>query len=153
MYSIFDKQSAVNQILKYLGFRENGVFGERARILVRELQRENGLTESGIVDYETFNILLRDYKARQAKALARRTGLNSFPYSFGDSGSDVAVINSYVSDVLMRYSSELPSPREAYFTRDTERAILFLRGVLGLAPSVEVDEEFWVRLMQERAAF
>ena len=153
MYSIFDKEAAVNQVLKYLGLVENGVYDERARVAVSEFQESVGLSPSGVVDYSTFTLLLNAYNKRLVKEEAKVGGLNNFSYSFGDSGSDVAIINAYLSDVLAHYSSDLISPRSAYFTRDTEAAVNFLRGVLGLSPSKNVDEEFFVRLMRDREGF
>ena len=63
MYSIYDKESAINQVLRYLNLSENGIYSERARSAVRLHQRKNGIDESGIVSLFPEIILTPLYSA------------------------------------------------------------------------------------------
>ena len=151
MYSITDKESAINQVLEYLGLAKNGVFNERAREEVLIHQRRNGISESGVVDYITFNSLRDEYHANKARENARDGVIltPAFPYSFGDSGTDVARINSMLADVLSLYTTEGYIPRGAYFTRDSALAVTELRKIFRLPPGESVDEDFLVVLRRE----
>ena len=152
MYSIYDKESAINQVLRYLNLSENGIYSERASSAVRRHQRANGIEESGVVDFITFNSLLKDYKKIQNKKNAGWGMLteNAFPYSFGDQGTDVSIINAMLSDVLEDYSFFGYLPKGSYYSRDTADAVKMLSGVFGFLERDSVDEEFFERLRFER---
>ncbi|MBR2343055.1 MAG: peptidoglycan-binding protein [Clostridia bacterium] len=152
MYSIFDTEAAINQVLEYLGLAQNGVYGERERGAVTAHQRAAGLTESGVVDLATFNSLRDTYRRGEARSAAPVGVLSSpsFPYSFGDTGNDVAVLNSMLADVLTLYTTEGYLPRGSYFTRDSENAVRELRRIFRLPDSNELDEDFFVILRLER---
>ncbi|MBE6687087.1 MAG: hypothetical protein E7591_07630 [Ruminococcaceae bacterium] len=72
MYDINDKNSAVREIQTYLNTVSraagrdpcvvpDGIYDEKTRECVRSFQRQNGLDESGTVDYNTFELLYREY--------------------------------------------------------------------------------------------
>ena len=152
MYSIYDKESAINQVLRYLNLSENGIYSEKARSAVRLHQRNNGIEENGIVDFITFNSLYNDYKISQNKKNAGQGILTdkTFPYSFGNQGTDVSIINAMLSDVLEDYTYFGYVPRGSYFSRDTADAVKMLSKVFGLSERDAVDEEFFERLRFER---
>lgn len=77
-YDINDKSSAVYNIQRFLyylskrGYKipvvyPDGIFGPDTTAAVRAFQAEQGIAQSGIVDFATFKILVNEYRSAQDK--------------------------------------------------------------------------------------
>ena len=52
------KGTEVMILQKYLGLKQDGIFGPQTELKIKELQKANGLTPDGIVGPQTWNIIL-----------------------------------------------------------------------------------------------
>jgi len=150
MYLITDKSTPIKVIQKYLRITPNGIFDERTKRAVMQHQVKNGLTVTGVVDYETFLSLKNNNQYRENHLLSKSVIYNaSFPYFFGNSGNDIAQINSILREVIGNYTVETRLPGGNYYNTYTEEATLRLREIFGLRASKQIDEEFFTRLYKE----
>ena len=151
MYRINEKTNAVREIQNYL--RElsriyteipilsvDGVYDERTREAVRALQRMQGLTETGEVDYETFLALYEAYRPLKDERIGESELIPAaaFPLRMGDSGSYVRILQSVLGEI---YS--LPLPADGFFGRTTEDAVRKAEERYLLTPSGTVDRKLW----------
>ncbi len=152
MYRIEDKEAAVKQVQRLLDITVTGVFDEETRLAVISFQNRKGLNESGIVDYESFTLMKEEYLKEDMRREARRRLPFSprFPYSFGDMGNDVTLINALLNDVMKEYTVEVLSVVGVFYSDRTENAVRELRKIFGLREGGHIDEEFFYRLTEEQ---
>ena len=154
MYNIEDKPSAIKEVQRLLDINQTGEYNNKTSEAVKEIQKSKGLTETGITDYETFSVIVEDYRER---VLSDPNGVKSlftpaFPYSLGDHGSNVDYINTIIRDVFEEYRLETKLPRGNYYTRDTENAVIRLRQIFNMGESKETDVTLFNRIILEREA-
>lgn len=154
-YMIEDKESAIRTVQNFLGISQNGIYDEQTRLAVMKAQKKYGLNETGITDYETFIVLKEEYEAkRRANEARRRIPTEArFPYSFGDMGSDVTVINALLHEVKERYTIDVLSPLGVFYSDRSEKIVSVLRKIFGMNEGTHIDEEFFYRLTEERKLF
>jgi len=150
-YRIYDKVAAINQVRMLLGLTKNGVFDEKIANIVKEKQSSYGLVPNGVVDYATFQLLLKEYKSRKTINEADNIlyGNFNFPLSFANQGMHIKSLNSMLSEALQKYTVEFSFPKGAFYSRNTEKAVATLRKIFNMEHSLSVDEAFLVRLKKE----
>ncbi len=157
MYRIDIRGDAVREIQTYLRELEakegitpklgvDGVYGEETRRSVSAFQRREGLTETGEVDKETFDILFATYLAALAAASDESILIPApiFPLRMGDSGSFVRILQTVLSEIL---SMRIPS--DGFFGRATENGVREAEGRYGLSPSGSVSRALWLKLARD----
>ena len=148
MYYITEKHNAIKTVQRFLGQNQTGVFGKGTKRSVTAHQAQNGIEPTGIVDYETFNSLKDNYNTISESCII----FSSFPYKRGDSGSELAIINAIIGEVIDKYTFEGVAPVGEYYGDDTVEAVIRLREIFMLEHSEEIDEKFISRLITEKNA-
>ena len=153
-YSIYDKTAAINRVRLFLGLSANGTYDIEVIEKIKSIQKKSGLLQSGIVDYETFKLLVQEYNNELIKRKGGEVlfGENNFPFRFGNRGNNIILLNTMLREVLQEYTYEGDLPTGAFYSRNTENSVSRLRKVFGLKDSNTVDEEFLYRLKQETEA-
>lgn len=127
----------------------DGSFGPGTTASVRSFQRTYGLTETGVVDLETYNTLYNVYTGLvESVDLTFRPGVAvPFPgviLSQGADGEDVILLQNYLNFIAQSYP-EIPTvPVTGYFGAQTEAAVNAFQDTFGLsgAPNV-VNAVVW----------
>lgn len=161
MYLINDEKSAIKEIQKFLyviSQREktiphiavDGYYGDETRIAVTEFQRLNFIEENGKVNKETYDLLYILYLDVLNEKNSSDTGLNSerFPLKMGDSGNDVAILNSILRE-LRQYYRELPITYGDFYSPDTENSVKEMQKHLRQEANGIVSESFLAILKKE----
>ena len=162
MYRIFDKESAIREIQKYLyrlsdKYKDiprvfpDGVWGDASREATLYFQRIFGLSPSGVVNNITFDRLYKEYRNILFHDDAEKfpESASSFPYKFGDRGCTVLKINHSLEE-LRKYYGDITSVRtNDFFSRDTEEAVRDIRSIFGLPGNPIVDISLFDRINKE----
>ncbi len=150
MYRIEDKASAIKEIQRLLKINESGFYDTVTRDKVKDTQKQNGIEQTGIVDYTTFVKIVNDHKRSSDKIWnSNYLFLPDFPYRTTNIGSNITRINDALKIVLKDYRYDGIIPAGGYFGNDTVNAIRFLRKVFMLDDSDEIDEELMNRILYE----
>ena len=157
MYRIDIKSDAVREIQTYLRELEardgvtpklsvDGVYGEETRRSVSAFQKKEGLTETGEVDKETFDVLFAAYLAALAAASGESVLIPAaiFPLRMGDSGSFIRILQTVLNEIL---SMRIPS--DGFFGRATENGVREAEARYGLSPSGSVSRALWLKLARD----
>ena len=153
MYHIEDRVSAIKSVQKMLLIPPTGIYDSKTRDTVIKIQRMYRLEESGVADYETFEAILAEYnKEKLRESDFSYLFAPKFPYTEGDIGDNIRLINEALELVLKDYRYDGPPPKGRYLGQDTVGAVKFLRGVFKMPLSEEIDRGFLNRLLLERDA-
>ena len=153
MYRIEDKKSATKEVQRLLGIHQTGVYDPATATTVKSLQGTHSLLETGVVDYQTFNVLVEAYGRRKRQKWDNSyLFLPSFPYKKGNFGENIQRINQALSIVLKNYFYENELPFGAYFGEATAEGVRYLREVFNIDGPDEIDEYLMNRIMLERDA-
>ena len=161
MYHINDKSSAIRDIQRFLlaisqyndylpHISVDGIYNDELKYAVKEFQSFNRLPITGTVDSETFKLIYEAYTLTLLTEESKKESLNSesFPLKIGDSGNDVAVLNSLLRELTQRYP-DLRSPMGDFFSLDTEYSVIMLQDIFNFEKSGIADEIFIKRLKNE----
>ncbi len=163
MYNITNRNRTVREIKKYLyfvaeyGYPEmpkttiDGIFDEETANSVKGFQRAVGISETGVVDLITFNLLYAAYKRIVDEKTSRGYIItdNGFPLMPGDINEDVRVAHTLISE-LGRIFTELQSVGNSnYYSKKTESAVRQLRKIFMLKDEPFIDKILFARMIAE----
>ena len=161
MNKIHNERDAIWRIQYYLHFirdrshpelpplTPDGIYGDETRLAVEEFQRLYGLDVSGVVDYETNEMIYAIYLENAEEGVLTADFMQGLPASFGSSGITVAVLNSMLFELRKIYP-DLPRVKMSnYFGYDTKSAVLALEEIFGFKESGTVDIKMYRRLVRE----
>ncbi|MBR2931079.1 MAG: peptidoglycan-binding protein [Clostridia bacterium] len=149
MYNINDKPEATRAIQRMLGINESGIYDERTRAAVIDVQAEAGYTSDGLVDLKTFEEIRRIYDVRARAECVRRLVSVEFPYREGDYGDHIYSANELLAKTLSFFSHEHLLPRGYIYTSSTSLAVARLREIFALEDKAEIDGELYLRMLEE----
>ncbi len=137
MYNITDKESYIRELQRLLGIRQSGRYDSVTRARVNDVRSNNGLAQDGTVDYETFVLILEEFRRSKPASSVYRDYL---PITEGDVGEQVGYFNSIMAELLARYTKDIPRPKGRYFGRDSAGAVRYLRSVYALEGELSIDD-------------
>lgn len=148
MYFITDKKSAVMDVQRMLSLvfpdkmiSTSGIYDDKTKEAVLELQRSSEIRESGRVDMVTFNELRRSYEEAERKIEVRSmTASLPFPIGFGFVSDEMIFINTMLGFVIEYYGVENRVRYNRLYSEATGRAVRIIRTIYGLHPSDQIDE-------------
>lgn len=159
MYRISDKKAAIKEIQSYLAVISNGdlivvpsgVYDENTRLAVSDFQKRNGISESGVVNFETFTAL---HDAYEKETNRRRTSkitdtFIEFPLTPGSRRQEMIHVNEMMNNLLEYYGRGKIHRRGDYFSRETACAVAIMREIYSLPEGTEIDEELYERLTND----
>lgn len=159
MYHITDEGAAIMRIQRYLisALREDGfppspidgVYAEDTRAAVRRFQAISGLSETGIVDEETFSLLYARHLEIEA---LEDTWEGAYPAEIlrrGDKGEEVRRLNSYLAELFLDERAPLLSTGEDEYSGVTEESVRILQKKWNVTETGEANRPFRRRLTEE----
>ena len=163
MYRLGDERAAIREIQKYLHFISDrvtqavpriaidGIFGDETREAVIQFQRYAGINEGGEVDFETFELLFKEYSNARLLYEAEDYFIDEmlFPFKKGDMGREILYINLML-DELGKIFPEIPRVDiKPYFSLSTENAVKEIRSIFMLETEPFVDIFLFDRMRYE----
>ena len=160
MYFIDDKAAAILALQEYLQkisrgeVYPSGIYDEKTRAAVKDLQRSRDIEPDGIADYKTFTAIYEEYLARVNGDEGEHLWDGGIPLPIfeGVYGEGVAYLNGMISELADSYGIWHSVKRTPRFSRGSADAIQTLRRIYGLRDGRDVDGELYQRMRSERRA-
>ena len=158
MIKVNNKPEIIRQVQTYLRkvnpdsiVALSGVYDENTRRWVMSFQAALGLTENGIVDKETFDLLYERYLALQTMDEVRRLygSSISFPILFGERQHGMVSINSMIADILDYYGITHRINKREFYSQETSEGVIMLKEIFLMDEEDYIDEIFYSRLIDE----
>lgn len=132
----------------------DGIYGEETKGAVIYFQKKKGLSESGTVDKDTFDLLYIDYSDAVKEKEARDFIIteNGFPLAYGMRNNDVATLHFIIEELSQTYETLNPLASGRFYSRDTENSVKELQKIFGLEENGNVDALLFERLIMELTA-
>ena len=151
MYRIEDRISAIKEVQRLLRLNQTGIYDSATRNAVLKAQNDNSIEETGTVDYDTFEAIVREYRMkRAASATPGYLFTAKYPYVLNDMDENVEIINNALITVLKNYVYEGIIPSGRFLGKSTVDGSNFMRKIFGMPLSDEIDEAFVNRLLHEK---
>ena len=159
MYRMNDKPAAIEKIQYYLRLVGNpnifvaptGIYDENTRLSVVDFQKREGLSQTGIVDLTTFNLLYKVFNKITERDRIRQ-GLDfliSFPLYPGESSSALQHINGIMRRLLDHYGQPHSLRDSNFYSKGTSDAVGILRKIYLLPLADLIDEELYGRMISD----
>lgn len=152
MYNLTDKKEYIKSVQKLLSvlyeedhLPQNGIYEERTKDYVLKFQKDNGLSDSGIIDEKTLNLLYSESKRKENYETAPFSENLKYRYY----GEQMRRINQIISELLNYYGKHhrlLPLP---YFSEETLLSVNELRKIYLLKDGDEIDKELYGILIKD----
>ena len=159
MYKVYDKPEAIRQIQIYLRVAGNpdififpsGIYDENTRLAVLDFQSTWEITPSGEVDRITFDKLYEEYATinKRNELIQRLDSFIRFPIIPGKSSDGLMHINRTIARVLDYYGYTHRLRDSNFYSDETAEAVRILRGIYSLDTKNIIDEEFYLRLIND----
>lgn len=121
----------------------DGEFGPRTKAQVMAFQRAQRKEPDGIVDMDTWNLILAEYSRFLTVPLYPGNDLK-----FGEHNSYVAVIQKKLNDLNTHYHLFAPLEVDGIFGTKTRDAVRQIQSALGLEQNGIVNKRTWNRIME-----
>lgn len=125
----------------------DGIFAAETTEAVKSFQRKYGLTETGIIDFETWELIKAKnfeavFTASEPIQIVRITN-DDLPLKKGMDNTLVYTLHLMLNNVAERYENFTPLPLQSLFDGNTEREIKRWQRVISADESGEVDKATW----------
>ena len=159
MYRIYDKPEAIKRVQKYLAIISNpkifvaptGIYDQNTMLSVKDFQRTRGILDSGIVDYQTFTLLYKEYEY-QSKINTIKEISDSFidfPLLPGDLKDEMIHVNRSLRRLIEYYGFTSSLLNSNFYSKNTSDAVKILREIYSLPNKDLIDEKFYLRMMKD----
>ena len=159
MYRINDRPAAIESVQNYLRTVGNpdifvaptGIFDENTRLSVIDFQGRNGLTESGVVDRITFELLFAAFVALTERERIRNTvdSFISFPVLPGSFSDAMIHLNRMLLNLLNHYGVPHNLRYSNFYSENTSRAVKEARRIYLMDSEDLIDEELYARMVSD----
>lgn len=163
MYQLYDRNSAIKEIQKYLHVISDkvdadvprisidGVYGKETEESVRVFQSIYGLDITGVVDLETFNLLYLLYNGAIEEINTKDYIIKDeiFPLRVGDQHNDIIVLHLYLSELEKRYPQLGRAGKSNYYSKNTETIISMLQEIFRYPVTGTVSKSLFARIQEE----
>ena len=130
----------------------DGIFATETTDAVRSFQKKYNLPETGIIDFETWEMI----KSKNSEAvfialepiqIAPITNAD-LPLTIGMDSTLVYTLHLMLNNVAERYDNFTPLPLQSLFDENTEREVKRWQRVISHTESGEVDKVTWNNLAE-----
>ncbi len=157
MYQAYDTYSAITEVQEYLSvvtdekipIQKVGVYDENTRLAVMDFQRRSNIPQSGIVDKTTFDALYAEYEKEMLKSEVNKMSDSTFPIQEGSSGEEVRSLNIKMKEILEYHGLTHNIRPSSYFSDESTKAAIELRGIFSLDEKEHIDEGLYYRIENE----
>ncbi len=127
----------------------DGIYGEETAAAVSDFQKTRGLPVNGRVDYETWKMLLSEYRAAN-ELISPPLAIAPFflplkdgRLTLGDASDTVAFLNLMLRGMSIEYEYEDEIGFGNVFDRETQNAVMHFQELYGLKKTGDVDIKTW----------
>ena len=125
----------------------DGIFGEETARAVTDFQRKNAITQTGEVDFETWEKLIEEneravFTASEPLQVVRITNAD-LPLKAGMQNDFVYTLKLMLNHVSQRHGNFSSLPLDNSFDSDTRQQVILWQEVTDTEPSGEVDKLTW----------
>ena len=166
MYRQSDKEEAIKEVQEYLFFLSDkkydtikripidGVFDKETEEAVIEFQLANSIEPTGIVDYETFTLLEREYSIAYENFSEKDyiIGDSQLPLSENDQNEDVRALHTMINELRKTYHQIESVGTGAFYSSRTGDTIESIRKLFLFPPSRALDKALYTRIKSEIAS-
>lgn len=130
----------------------DGIFAEETTNAVRSFQRKYGITETGTIDFETWELIKEKnseavFSASEPIQIVRITN-EDLPLVIGMDNTLVYTLHLMLNHVAARYENFTPLPLQSLFDENTEREVKRWQRVISHTESGQVDKVTWNNLAE-----
>lgn len=170
MYYINDRAGAIYNVQRFLYFLSkndynvpivypDGIYGLETRSAVRAFQALQGISESGIVNYDTFTRLVNEYrKALRAAAPPERVRI--FPRLLlnrsilpGEESSLVSILQAMLLTIGIAYDELLELKINGIYDKATENIVNKIKLASGMEPDSVIDKDTFAMIAKLYESF
>ena len=166
MYRINDRQEAVREIKKYLyvvstrAYPEirrttiDGQYDEETRRSVKQFQKIMGLTETGVVDIDTFSALYNVYRREKDDFYSKDYVIEEtgFPIGIGCKGENVRALHILINELAREHPEAADVGMGSFYSSHTAESVRAIERAYGLDESGAVDKALFSRMLKELEA-
>ena len=151
--AIYEAQGYLRNISRAFGeiplLVPDGVFGEETEKTVLAFQKKQGLTENGIIDYETWTAIVNE-NDRAVFASSETTFIDKekLPLRRGDKDNAVYHLKTMLLYLGQNHSNFALLNVDDEFDEATEKSVRQWQRVIRAEETGEVDKLTWERLME-----
>ena len=125
----------------------DGIFASETTNAVRSFQKKYGLQETGIINYETWELI----KSKNSEAvfiaskpiqIVRITNAD-LPLIIGTDNTLVYTLHLMLNNIASKYDNFTPLPLQSLFDENTEREVKRWQRVIAVEENGRVDKETW----------
>ncbi len=130
----------------------DGIFAEETTEAVKSFQRKYGLEETGIINYETWEVLKNKnseavFIASEPLQIVRITN-EDLPLVKGMDNTLVYTLHLMLNNIADRYENFTSLPLQSLFDDNTEREVRRFQRVISHTESGQVDKVTWNNLAE-----
>ena len=159
MYRIYDKPEAIKRVQQYLSLVGNpnifvaktGIYDENTRLSVIDFQTNNSLTQSGIVDKETFDSLYEKYVYNEKKENIKNSADSfiSFPILPGSHANGMIHINQMLENILNYHAKTHRILPSTFYSSATSEGVRLIKQIFLMNDGDFIDEHLYFRMIEE----
>ena len=150
---IHDLQTMLRTVVPQRGLGLDGIYGRETQAAVREFQRTQGLTESGVADAETWNSLVQAFKkAEVLRAPAEPLQIVLQPFqviTLDERNLHIYLVQGMLSALGNIYFELPPLDLTGVLDAPTAQGLRLIQKSAGLKETGELDKETWRNLAQQ----
>ncbi len=130
----------------------DGIFAEETTSAVKSFQRKYGLTETGIIDFETWELIKSKnseavFSASEPIQIVRITN-EDLPLVKGMDNTLVYTLHLMLNNVAQQYENFSTLPLQSVFDENTEREVKRWQRVIAVEENGQVDKFTWNNLAE-----
>ena len=130
----------------------DGIFAAETTEAVKSFQRKYGLEETGIIDFDTWELIKTKnseaiFTASEPIQIVRITN-EDLPLTIGTNNTLVYTLHLMLNSVAAQYDNFTPLPLQSLFDENTEREIKRWQRVISHTESGQVDKTTWNKLAE-----
>ena len=159
MYRIYDKPEAIKRVQQYLSLVGNpnifvaktGVYDENTRLSVIDFQARNALSQSGLVDKETFDLLYENYFYIEKKKNVNNSvdSFISFPLLPGSRADGMIHINQMIENILNYHAKTHKILPSRFYSSATSEGVRLIKQIFLMDDEDFIDEHLYLRMIEE----